>query len=105
MAGYPPHDDNGFSDGLNYTAEAFIARLHRIHRLAGGRGLLKAWPQLAEHMQFLPETERADAAAHLAQWLEQPRGLPKKLQTLWRKACGPAGQGGRPSENGKRPLL
>ena len=93
-----PHGLGG--DGLDDTANAFLARLHRIRRLAGGRGLLKTWPQLAERLAALPEAERALVAAHLAQWLEQPRGLPKKLQTLWRKACGPAGQGGRPSENG-----
>ncbi|UOO99921.1 hypothetical protein [Kingella potus] len=93
----------GFSDGHASelcTADEFIARLHHIHRLADGRGLLKLWPQLAAQLAALnEEEERARAAAHLAEWLERPHGLPKKLQTLWRKECRMAGLDIRPSEN------
>lgn len=58
--------------------------LHRQYHQGGGKALLKLWPQFAARLQGLSAEEYGLLREHIAVWLAQPTGLPKKLITLWR---------------------
>lgn len=104
-------DGQPFSDGPDdaddtampsENADRIIRHIQNIHHQAGGRGLLKLWPPIARRIAALDEYERGEVLGYLAGWLQQPGGLPKKLQKRWQKDYGlPAGQEyqERPSEN------
>ncbi len=81
------------------SAGRIISHIRDTFGDAGGRGLLKLWPPIARRIAALEEYERDKVVRYLATWLQQPTGLPKKLQQRWQQDYGLAAYQQRQPEN------
>ena len=81
------------------SAGRIISHIRDTFGDAGGRGLLKLWPPIARRIADLEEYERDKVVRYLAAWLQQPTGLPKKLQQRWQQDYGLAAYQQRQPEN------
>ena len=70
------------------SANEIIAHIEDTFKRGGGKGLMRLWDSIAAEIAAASEEERGRVLAYLAQWLQQPYGLPNKLQNRWRQDYG-----------------
>ena len=70
------------------SANEIIAHIEDTFKRSGGKGLMRLWDSIAAEIAAASEEERTRVLAYLSQWLQQPYGLPEKLQNRWRQDYG-----------------
>ena len=67
------------------SANEIITHIEDTFKRSGGKGLMRLWDSIAAEIAATSEEELVRVLAYLAQWLQQPYGLPEKLQNRWRQ--------------------